>query len=467
MPEFTTSSWWQPEQPDIRVSGVLHFEPKRGWVLALSGTFENLTPGEPSVDQPVVSAVTAPEDYPILLGRTDEGRGMTAFGCQVIGGNLPLMSPGTLKLWPKILVHDVHFEGVEDFKLSSLSVRFSNLDTWVDISGFEIRPSPTFYPVEIRYAKPESLECQIEAGLTIGVVFAVSGPNLSAGSDLQIAQRTWLRVKTDEARPYGELERVVMRLSDLVSLAIGQSVRPLEFSGTCDARAGNGGALKRMSLKIVQNREPVAPELPDVDSSDMLFTASGIAGRFGELVKTWFESHREPGALYQLYFGTLRSPSMYVEQRFINMFQALESHDRRTRVHSAEQLARHQERLDRIFEKVTSKDKKWLKNHLRHSHEPTAADRIRTLVELVDAGWLLDGAAIKLAGDFRNFNTHFGPDVERRLPPKNDRSRLMYNLSIRLRVLCEMLLLSQLGFSNEWMKQRIHVTRWLRRRLAN
>ena len=454
-----TSSWWQPEQPDIKVSGVLHFEPKRGWVLALSGTFEKLTPRAPSVDRPIVSVVTAPEDYPILLGMSDDGQGMTAFGCQVIGGTLPFMSPGTLKLWPKILVHDVHFESVEDFQLFSLSVRFSNLDTWVDISGFEIRPSPTLYPVEIRYAKPEPLECQIESGLTIGVVFAVSGPNLLPRSDLQIVQRAWLRVKTDEARPYEELERTVMRLSDLVALAIGQPLRPLEFSGTCDVRDGHGGAFKRIPLKIIHNREPIAPELPDVDSEDMLFTASSIAGRFGELVKTWFESHPEPGALYQLYFGTLRSPSMYLEQRFINMFQALESHDRRTRVHSLEQLAKHQERLDRIHKAVTRKDQKWLKNYLRHSHEPTAADRIRYLVDSVDANWLLDEAAITLAGDFRNFNTHFGPDVEKRLPPREERSNSMFDLSKRLRVLCEMLLLSQLGFSKNWMKQRILATR--------
>jgi hypothetical protein len=282
---------------------------------------------------------------------------------------------------------------------------------------------------------------------------------------MKIVQRAWLSVTATEARGYEYLEQLVTRLSDLVALAIGQPVRPLEFSGTLDVRAGKDGSIEQRSVEIIHNREPIAPELPDLSSNAMLFTASSISARFGETVRAWFQKYDAVGPLYQLYFGTVRSPWMYVEHRFINMFQALESHHRRTCVQPVERLDQHEARVQRILGLVTEKkDRKWLENRLRHSHEPTAADRIRELVRLVDAAWLLDDDAIRLAGDFRNFVTHYDPKVENRLPPKADRSRLMHDLGVRLRVLCEMLLLYELGFSNEWIQQRMletrRVSRW-------
>src|ERR1019366_4714374 len=107
--------------------------------------------------------------------------------------------------------------------------------------------------------------------------------------------------------------------ADLIALAVGQPLRPLEMSGTCNARVGGGDEIKETPIVIVDNRELVAPEKRDVAVRDMLFSLQDIRSRFAEIVQAWFTRSTVMRPLYDLYFGTLRSPFMYVEHRFLNM----------------------------------------------------------------------------------------------------------------------------------------------------
>jgi hypothetical protein len=109
-----------------------------------------------------------------------------------------------------------------------------------------------------------------------------------------------------------------------------------------------GDEIRAKTLVLVDNREPIAPEKRDVAARDMLFSLQDISCRFGEIVQAWFTRSTVSRPLYDLYFGTLRSPFMFVEHRFLNMFQALESYDRRTRVMPFDKVEAHEERLDHV-----------------------------------------------------------------------------------------------------------------------
>lgn len=468
MPDFTSSKWWQPENPKNSVAGILHRDPDKGWILRLDMRFDAPSNG-PEDDLAPIHLTSARDSlYPMLLGVTEGGKGITLFDCQFSGSSVNAWGHESLSLKPEILVYGVHFDSVEDFVLSSLAIHYSNLDAWAATSGFSVTASqPGFFPMEMRYAKPDALEAEIEPGLSLRLQFSIEGPRLPAESELHMVQKAWLQVRTTKHRPYDELLRILSRLSDFVSLAVGQPMRPLEIHATCDARTGKGDETRIALLHIVTNRKPVAPVLPDVDSRKMLFTAKEIKDRFSELLLRWFEENRDIEPLYTLYFGTARSPGMYVEHRFVNMFHALESYDRRTRKLSPNKQLKHESRLDSIYQAVKANEREWLEGRLRNSHEPAAADRIRFLVKEVGAEWLLDDKAISLAGDLRNYVTHYSPNIESRLPAKEERSRCMHNLSVRLRVLCELILMRWLGLPASWAKERVEKSSRLERWLAN
>ena len=467
MSDITTAQWWRPNRPERRLSGVIYNDAERGWVLRLAGTFQELPEGAPGQPVPVVPA----DDYPVLLGLTSQGKFLTLFDCRVVRSTFPGWPNPSMEISPSIIVHDVHFHNQDDFRLTSLSIRYSNVDKWAATSGFSIpAPKSKPYSLSVQYTNPESIKATLPEGLTVGVDFTTTGPSLTIPqTDLNISQRAWLTVASVEAVAYSELLLTISMLSDLITLGVGQPVRPLDVEATCNARQDPDGEPTPTRFRIIHTAEPIAPIVPDVDIREMLFNLSHIRERFGDMVLTWFTQYEKLKPLYDLYFATVRSPKMYLEHQFLNMFQALESFDRRCYVHSPEKLKAHQERLDRILNGADTADRKWLTRQLRHSHEPTAADRILRLVQQVKAEWLFDDAKndIQLAAALRNFHTHFDADVEARLPTKKDRLLSMYNLAVRLQILCELILLTGIGFTVEEACQRVKATRRLEQNLVH
>ncbi|MBZ5726216.1 MAG: hypothetical protein LAP87_14610 [Acidobacteriia bacterium] len=465
MVDITAAHWWQPSDPDKPLPGILLKDDEHGWVLQLDGTFqESVVPDATTDGEPIVVEFGLPDTFPILVGITSHGLLISLVDCQVLEASFPFAgSRGSLKVWPTLLIYDVHFESADDFRLASLSIRYSNLDTWVATSGFSVQFGPNLYPAEVKYSIPESIEGMLSDGLIIGVKFSASGPSVPAVTNVHIVQQSWLTVTSTQDLLYKDLFRHINNLANFVSLGVGEPLIPLEMTAMCTA-LDRSGAEHSVRVRLVSNRQPIVASSRDVPHWDMLFTLPDI--RFSDLVTAWFLRDEALQSLCDLYFGTLRSPSMYVEHRFINMFQALESYDRRTFKPTPEKIRKHQEQLDRILNAVGVSDQRWLKQSLRHSHEPAAADRIRRLANKLDAGWLLSNEDITLAGSLRNYYTHFDPEVDQRLPLKKDRYRTMHNLAVRLRVLCELVLLDAIGFPKDEARNRMQKTRRVERHLV-
>lgn len=468
MSTILTAHWWQPGEPAKSLPGILFEDEEDGWLLQLDGSFQESiwTEAAKTPGTPINVSLDIPPEFPILVGTTSQGQLVSLFHCQVRKASPPLFSRGALTLWPTIVAYDVHFEGLDDFRLTRLSIRYSNLDAWVATSGFSVQFGPKLYPVEIKYSKPESIDVGLPTGLTIGVGFSASGPKMPAMTEIQILQQSWLTTTSTQDLPYEHLLTHLTNLANLISLGVGAPLRPLEMNATCNARDALASGISPISIKLIDNRKPIAPASRQLNAWDMLFTFPEIRERFAQLVLSWFSRDDKLQSLYDLYFGTVRSPWMYVEQRFLNMFQALESYDRRSFEHLPEEQQKHRERLNRIFSTVESLDQKWLKGKLRYSHEPAAADRIRRLVEQLDAQWLLSDADITLAGNLRIYYTHFDPAVEERLPARDKRPQKMHNLAVRLQILCELQLLVACGMPIDYVRERMATTQRVERRLV-
>ena len=454
--------------PTKVLPGALVENEERGWLLELDGHFD--APGSTSTLQPGGSSTltwTSPEKFAILVGTTNQGKLISLVNCMVLGSSLPFGgSRGNLRLWPESIIYGVHFESIDDFRLTSLSVRYSNLDAWVATSGFDVKVGYEPYSVQIRYVQPASIESRVSDALSASIDFAVSGPSLSASSMISVVQQSWLTIKSNPGLPFNEILLRMNWLADFVSLGVGESLVPLEMSGSCNAQ-DQSGATVSAQMELIYNRKPLASNRDDIASWEMLFTLNDIRPRFGDFIAAWFARDAALQSLYILHFGTIRSPSMHVEHRFLNLFQAIESYDRRTVLPSSEELRRRSDRIERILTLVDGSDKQWLKRRLKQSNGPSAMDRIKRVVANLKADWLLTPEDIALAADLRNYHTHFDPSLEQRLPPMDVRYRIMHNLAVRLRVLCELVLLTATGFSADDLRNRMERSRRVQRHLVD
>ena len=393
MTENRLAQWWRPEAPSERLAGTLYEDDDRGGMrLLIDGHFAEAH-AEPAADGVPIAVKPPLDDVPLLLGTTSDGKLLSLIDCRAVkGSGLPGLTKTFQVFRPEIIAYDVHFTSVDEFRLTSLSGRYSNLDLWVNTSGISYAIAPgSLYPISITYAKPEGVEATLSNGISVHVDFSVTGPDLGNRSEVQIQQQAWLGVRSSEERSYEELLRGLTMVADFVSLGIGQAVRLAEMQAGAMDSESTESPQKTIYFRLHHNSEPIAPPREDIDQWRMLFTLSDIRENLAEILEAWCIHQEKIRPLYRLYFGTLRSASMYVEHRFLNMFQALESFDRRDFEPKSEVLEKHSERKKRILDAVqTKKDRDWLEGRLRYSHEPSATERLKRLVEKYDAAWVFE-----------------------------------------------------------------------------
>jgi hypothetical protein len=174
---MTTTHWWEPIDPTKVLPGALVESEEHGWLLELDGHFD--IPGSTSTLVPGESSIltwTPPEKFSVLTGTTSQGKLISLIDCMVLSSAFPFGgSRANLRLWPKVIIYGVHFESIDDFRLTSLSVRYSNLDAWVATSGFHVTVDHEPYSVQVKYTKPTSIESILSDVLTASIDFAVSG----------------------------------------------------------------------------------------------------------------------------------------------------------------------------------------------------------------------------------------------------------------------------------------------------
>jgi hypothetical protein len=90
--------------------------------------------------------------------------------------------------------------------------------------------------LHLEYVIPEPVEAELPDGISVRGEFGVAGPSFPAGSEVHMVQRAWVTVRAEEGGSYEDLLRTTTSFADLIGLAVGQPLRPLEMSGTCNAR---------------------------------------------------------------------------------------------------------------------------------------------------------------------------------------------------------------------------------------
>lgn len=252
------------------------------------------------------------DDVPLLLGITSEGKFVSLINCFVLkSGILAAPLKGSQEIRPRRIAYDVHFDGLEDFRLLSLSIHYSNLDEWTAIPAFKVEYSKSSYnAVSVNYVKPEPLRAELPTGLTAEVSFSTSVRNFSgARNEMKIHQRAWIKVSATTGQSYDELNGEVTAIADLVSLFIGQPMRPIESQASAVNSKSRNSEDKSISFRLVDNADPVAPPLANVEADRMLFSLNEIRGRFADTLQGWHVHRNKHQPLHNLFFGTLRRPA--------------------------------------------------------------------------------------------------------------------------------------------------------------
>ncbi len=445
--------WWLPTNPGKTIAGTLKFDPINGGSLDLLGSFQ---------DFPEFGKVF---DVDIILGFAD-GKKITLHRCYATGSNMSLTAGGPVSLKSSFLVSVVllghHFEKNEDVVFKSLSVSYSYLEDWTQITGFQFALQSDkenhLSQYEVKYKFPDKVEVKIgDTNLSFDYSFSDGGDKIK---EFKLVQTTFLKIEPSVACHIDAYFRdFLYHAQNFISLGVGRAVYPLIMKGkneNCKVELEKGRTAYNdieVFYKVKEFQEPSKKLHP----LDMVFLFGDVKDEFEKYLNNWFKRAELILPVYDLYFATLYSSKMYLQHEFLSLVQALEVYHRR--VYGGKYVS--DENFKDVYEKLvgaipteTENDfKASLTGKMKYLHEYSLRKRLKKITDDLSG---VVGILIKDVGSFiddvestRNFLTHYDKSLEEK---KRDGKEL-YMLTEQMKFLLEMCFLLEMGMPMDKVKQ--------------
>lgn len=432
-----TGTWWFPAEPEEELPGTLILTPHERATLNLIGSFKGMAEASEDLEQPE-----------IILGKAN-GKDITLYKCYEAGSNFYDSTSATSSFSADMVFAGVHFQKPEDIRFKWLAVHYLYLDEWVNISGFDIS-RPDRHEVVIKYRRPEPIHATVggdKVSISIQPTFPV---HYIVQKEACIKQKTQIVVEPSEEKTFDEYLNVIRRIQNFLSLGIMEPVYPLAIQGETEIEPSYPPV-----VEIHQRPLPYTPKAPRrLYPFDMLFTFESISNKFEVFLRNWFEKAYLLEPVYNLYFGTIHNPYMYLEHEFLSLIRAIETFHRR--IYDGKYLPDgdynkvYDALVNTITDYIKDKDLKTsLKSRLEYGNEFSLRKRLKDIFskyqKLLNRFIENKMAFIHKVVETRNYLTHYHKDRKEDAVSVDD---LLY-LTEKLKILVEICLLTELGFSLE------------------
>ena len=376
--------------------------------------------------------------------------------------SIPVIPSGTMRLTTSTVNADIvivgeHFERDEEVGFERLIVEYLHLDAWAGVSGFEIAfvDDPDTRPISVRHELPEPIAADVggeyKVNLFFGSGFEASPRPFTSATITQVAE---LAISFSEKKSLRYLRDIAYRLQHLISLGTRRSAFPVAMWGA----TGPMGEARRVGIYYrTLGRTGTIKHRPE--HHEMLFSLQDLPGGFGPAVEKWLARAEILDPVYQRYLGTVYNPRMFLEQRFLNLAQALEAYHRRTTTTLDLPEDEHRKRMESILGAVPEEHREWLEGKLRYSNEPSLRKRIKhifdghpqTVDSVVGTSGQDKRSFVNKVIDTRNYRTHLDKSLEDRAA----RGEELHRINDKLRKLLEMCLMAEIGFEDDEIKKAV------------
>jgi hypothetical protein len=449
--------WWLPGSARNKLPGTLTYSQADGAILEIVGVFKR-------------ERFSQIEHPTIILGISQQGSPITLYKCLTTKLNDPLtgLGSGESRYHARYMFEGVHFPSEEKIKFHEVQASFTDLDSWIDVYGFKIERDKIGekYISKVSYELPETRLFNVDNVFNVGVGFSSSGPNASVvQTEIKITQRAYLLVKSKKGDiNFDDLFQQFHRFSYLLQFGVQRIPYPLAVVGYSKRRSEKLDSKKTFYPPISIYYSPIEPITNQKDRSpfEMLFTFTDLTE---EQIANWFLGFDKYQGIINLYRTLFYSNRLFMETRFLNIAQALES------LHSIQFGSQDlppdifSERKKRVLRGVPSDLAEWVKSALNNANFKSFRFRILDLLthkkKFMDL--LVDDLDLfaKRVRDTRNEYVH------------NTKQKLTFERGEELRsaitvltVLFETHLLEIIGFSDEKILELIepkiksHQTGW-------
>ncbi|OQO98468.1 hypothetical protein BSK33_17275, partial [Geobacillus sp. 44B] len=172
-------------------------------------------------------------EFDTIIGQSIYGSNITLYNCYVSKETIHM---GASKPYRSTIVAEAMFDGItfeskEDILFHEVIFRFTNLDEWAYMKGFEL------YKVEdcdfsLVYKTPKEIEYKVDDETSLVIYCSLTSPlGLIVEKEVTVTQKVYVSVKHKKPQPFEKSLNVIRTLMNFVSLSIGKAVYLTEISG--------------------------------------------------------------------------------------------------------------------------------------------------------------------------------------------------------------------------------------------
>ncbi|OMC63684.1 hypothetical protein BK126_26175 [Paenibacillus sp. FSL H7-0326] len=387
--------------------------------------------------------------HKIILGTSSTGEKFTLLNCQSF--------LDTVRLTDRMSVYKVelvfkgqHFSNVSQMNFTEYRFTFQSLNQWVNEAKFIHENDYDNRINTISYEDFEEIKLANVDGVRLSIYFAESIKERYR-DEISITLNSYIRLKSekDEINYSRFTEYYLPLLQNFFSLLMGSETYPMNIQ----ARFLRGVTV---SVSYVSEKKT-----EKIHTEDMTIPLKEIRVEINELLQNWFKKSDKLQPIYNLYFSTIYNDRLNLENRFLNMVQALESYHRRTygkgeTIMPKDEYEQLKSKLNDFLQAELSSDLdsyNAMRNKLSHLNETTLRHRLLYLIKThQDIIAFLMEIDEKLIGDIvvtRNYFTHWDDKYKQKALSEND----LVVATQKLEFILELCLFYEMGLSNEKIKR--------------
>jgi hypothetical protein len=432
--------WWLPGD-STPVAGILRIAPAERPKLQLIGVIPES-----------FALSTTPQ---IMLGTSTAGKPFTLYRCFVNHSTISGGGAGSAELSADFAIEGVHFPSPESIRFESMAVSYQQLGQWTRLSGLgsKVELAGDSLHFTARYNYPEGPRVAIN-GWTIAFHFVFNDePSLE---QITFRQRTYFQaVPTQPKCLECFLDDVFYHIRNFVSLGVGA---PTHMDGILGFVSGSENG-RVETVNVYSQSVYETPASDGIHPLTMLFSAADLKDDYDRALQAWFAKADLLRPIYDLYFGTLFAPDLYLETAFLNVAQAVESYHRRRYPGTPltkEQFRKLRKELCAVIKPAMATEPAeivtLLESKIAFFNEYSLKMRIKKLIatHAALATLFIDDVDrfVTMATNTRNYLTHFSGT----LVNKRAEGRALYDLMVQLKFLLQICLLSELELPEETIR---------------
>ena len=431
--------WWIPSNPDNKLAGIFSYSKESGMQLNLIGSFVDVS-----------------TKYPVIFGATNN-KEITLINCSVTNSNFSTSGFSSLKCRVDNVFIGAHLSFPEENLFYKVEVQYTYLTDWIG----EIQFSTS------NISRENHEEYQVTYHLPNAYTFALRSALLKLKFNLDskinlfrtnISKKITLEIEVENDLKFEEfITRFVYPLQNFLTFVTGKpnALERIDVYSRQKNTISHHNQNISLPIQVIRNQIYHGEDRKEnFQLSDFLFGFQDVKDKFGEIIDKWIENHEHYEVTCNLYFGIQYQDQLYLEQKFLNIAQAVESFHRHSLKYKIMVLPKdeYKKKINAILSSTPKEHEDWLKQKLSFSNEPSLHDRLSELIKTVKESIqpLLGDTNlfIKKVKDTRNYLTHYDSSSKKKASKELELFWLIKGMSFLL----QSLFLAELEFSCEEIK---------------